>query len=69
MEKPEGKKLLWRARRRWNDNIKIYLREIGWGDADWIYLAQDRNQWLAFVDSDEPSGERLAASQEGLNFM
>jgi hypothetical protein len=41
--KPEGKRLLGRTRRGWEDNIKIYLREIGWGDVDWTNLAQDRD--------------------------
>jgi hypothetical protein len=40
---PEGKIPLGRPRRRWVDNIKQYLREIGWGGMDWIVLAQDRN--------------------------
>jgi hypothetical protein len=42
--KPEGKRPLGRPRRRWVDNIKIYLREIRWDGMDWINLAQDRNQ-------------------------
>jgi hypothetical protein len=46
---PEGKTPLGRPRRRWVDNIKIYLREIGWDDGDWIDLAQDRDQWRALV--------------------
>jgi hypothetical protein len=41
--KPEGKRPLGRPRRRWVDNIKIDLREIGWVDMDWIDLAQDRD--------------------------
>jgi hypothetical protein len=41
--KPEGKGSPGRPRRRWNDNIKIDLREIGWGGRDWIDLAQDRD--------------------------
>jgi hypothetical protein len=41
--KPEGKKPLGRPRRRWVDGIKMDLREIGWGDVDWIDLAQDRD--------------------------
>jgi hypothetical protein len=45
LEKPEGKRPLGRPRRRWVDNIKIDLREIGWGGMDWIDLAQDRYQW------------------------
>jgi hypothetical protein len=43
--KPEGKKPLGRARRRWEDTIRIDLREIGWGGMGWIDLAQDRDQW------------------------
>jgi hypothetical protein len=42
--KPEGKRPLGRPRRRWVDNIKIDLLEIGWGDVDWIGLAQDRDK-------------------------
>jgi hypothetical protein len=38
-----------RPRRRWVDNIKIDLREIGWDVGDWIDLAQDRDQWRALV--------------------
>jgi hypothetical protein len=49
--KPEGKRPLERPRRRWEDNIKINLREIGWGSVDWIDLAQDRDQWTALVDT------------------
>jgi hypothetical protein len=45
--KPEGKRPLGRPRRRWVDNIKIALREIGWDGMDWIDLVQDRNQWRA----------------------
>jgi hypothetical protein len=41
--KPEGKRPLGRPRRRWVDNIKIYLREIGCHGTDWIELAQDRD--------------------------
>jgi hypothetical protein len=49
--KPEGKRPLVRARRRWVDNIKIDLREIGWDGMDWIDLAQDRDQWRAHVNT------------------
>jgi hypothetical protein len=42
--KPEGKRPLGRLRRKWVDNIKMYLREIGWGGMDWIDLAQNRDQ-------------------------
>jgi hypothetical protein len=41
---PEGRRPLGRPRRRWEDNIKIDLREIGFGDVDWIHLAQDRDR-------------------------
>jgi hypothetical protein len=43
VEKPEGKRLLRRPRRRWVDNIKIDHKEIGWDGVDWIELAQDRD--------------------------
>jgi hypothetical protein len=42
--KPEGKRPLGRPIRRWADNIKMDLRQIGWGDMDWIDLAEDRDQ-------------------------
>jgi hypothetical protein len=45
--KPERKRLLGRPRCRWVNNTKMDLREIGWGDMDWIYLAEDRDQWRA----------------------
>jgi hypothetical protein len=45
--KLEGKRPLGSPTRRWEDNIKMDLREIGWGDMDWIDLAQDRDQWRA----------------------
>jgi hypothetical protein len=46
---PEGKRPLGGPRRRWVDNIKMDLREIGWDDIDWIDLAQDRDQWRDLV--------------------
>jgi hypothetical protein len=49
--KPEGKKPLGRPRRMWVDNIRMDLGEVGWGDVDWIGLAQDRNRWRALVNS------------------
>jgi hypothetical protein len=49
--KPEGKRPLGGPRYRWEDNIKIDLREIGWGGVDWIDLAQDRDQWRALVNT------------------
>jgi hypothetical protein len=42
---------LGRPRRRWVDNIKMDLREIGWDDMDWIDLAQDRDQWRAYLNA------------------
>jgi hypothetical protein len=45
----EGRRPLGRPRRRWEDNIKIDLREIGFGDVDWIHWAQDRDRWWALV--------------------
>jgi hypothetical protein len=47
--KPEGKRPLGRPRRRWVDNIKMDLLEIGFGGVDWIVLAQDRDKWRALV--------------------
>jgi hypothetical protein len=49
--KPEEKRPLGRPRRRWVDNIRKDLGEVGWGDVDWIGLAQDRNRWRAIVNS------------------
>jgi hypothetical protein len=43
--KPERKRPLGRPRRRWEDNVKMDLREIGWGVMDWIDLAQDMDKW------------------------
>jgi hypothetical protein len=47
--KPEGKRPLGRSRRRWEDGIKMDLREIGWGGVEWIHLAEDRDLWRAVV--------------------
>jgi hypothetical protein len=49
--KPEGKRPVGRPRRRWVDNIRMDLGEVGWGDLDWIGLAQDGNRWRALVNS------------------
>jgi hypothetical protein len=49
--KPKGKRPLGRPRRRWVDNIKIELREIRWDGTDWIYLAQDIDQWRALENA------------------
>jgi hypothetical protein len=51
MGKPEGKRPLGRPRRRWVDNIRMDLGEVGWGDVDWIGLAQDMNRWRALANS------------------
>jgi hypothetical protein len=48
--RPERRRPLERRRRRWEDNIKMDLREIGFGDVDWIHLAQDRDRWRALVN-------------------
>ena len=49
--KPEGKKPLGRPRRRWEDNIKVGLQEVGYGVMDWIHVSQDRDMWRALVNS------------------
>jgi hypothetical protein len=49
--KPEGRRPLRRPRRRWMDNIWMDLVEVGWGDVDWIGLAQDRDRWRVLVNS------------------
>jgi hypothetical protein len=51
MGKPEGRRPLGRPRRWWLDNIRMDLVDVGWGDVDWIWLAQDRNRWRALVNS------------------
>ena len=50
MGKPEGKRPLGRPRRRWEDNIKTDLQEVGFGGMDWIELAQDRDMWWALAN-------------------
>jgi hypothetical protein len=78
MGKPEGKRPLGRKKQRWEHNIKIDLREIGWDGMDWIDLAQDRDQWRATVNTvinfafhkisgNSSVAERLVASQEGFS--
>ena len=80
--KPGGKRPLGRARRRWEDNIKMDLQEVGGGRGDWMELAQDRDRWRAFVGTVRDfrgsinTGNFLTScevywliSQEGLCFM
>ena len=49
--KPEGKRPLGRHRSRWEDNIKMDLKEVGGGCGDWMELAQDRGRWRALVST------------------
>jgi hypothetical protein len=51
VRKPKGRRPLGRPRRRWLDNIREYLVEVGWGYVDWIGLAQDKDRWRALVNS------------------
>jgi hypothetical protein len=48
--KPKGKRQLGRPRRRWEDNIKVDLQDVGCGSMDWIELAEDRDRWRALVN-------------------
>jgi hypothetical protein len=70
--KPEGKRPLGRPKRRWEDNIKMDLREMGWGGMEWIYLAQDRPLYWTFgfhkMLGNSWAAKWLAASQ-GLSSM
>jgi hypothetical protein len=47
----EGKRPLGRPRRKWEDGIRIDVREICWGSVEWIQLAQDRDRWRALVNT------------------
>jgi hypothetical protein len=79
--KPEGKRPLGRPRRRWEDNIKIDVQEVGGGRGDRMELAQDRDRWRALVSTVKNlrvpynagnllvSCENWSASQEGLCSM
>jgi hypothetical protein len=51
VRKPEGKRPLGRPRRRWENGIRMDLRDIGCGSLDWIQLAQDRDRWRAVVNT------------------
>jgi hypothetical protein len=72
--KLEGKTPREEPRRKFEDNIKMDIRDVGWGGMDWIHLAQDRDQWRALVNTVEnvrnyPVAERLACSQEERSTM
>jgi len=49
--KTEGRRPLWRSRRRWVSNIRMDLQEVGFGYMDWIGLAQDRDRWWTLVSA------------------
>jgi hypothetical protein len=51
VEKPEGKRLLGAPRCRWQNNIRMDLRERGWENVNWIHLVQDSDQWRALMTS------------------
>jgi hypothetical protein len=51
VQTPEGKRPLEKFKRRWDDNIKMDLIKVGWGDMDWLDLTQDRDQWRALVNA------------------
>ena len=63
--KPEGKRPLGRPRRRWEDNIKMDLQEVGEGYGDWVELAQDRHRWQALVGT----VRNLRVPQNAGNFL
>ena len=63
--KPEGKRPLGRPRRRWEDNIKMHLQEVGGGHGDWMELAQDKDRWRALGGY----GEELSGSINAGNFL
>jgi hypothetical protein len=50
VRRPEGKRPLGRTKLRWEDNIKIHLRQVGRGGMDWIELAEDRDSWRAVAN-------------------
>jgi hypothetical protein len=50
-EKPEGKRPPGRPRHRWEDNIRMHLREIGWKGVDWMHQIQYRGQWRGLVNA------------------
>ena len=61
--KPGGKRPLGRPRRRWEDNIKMDLQEVGWDCVDWMELVQGRDRWRGTCEyGDEPSGFKNAGN-------
>jgi hypothetical protein len=56
VRKPEGKRPLRRSRRRWEDGIRMDVREMGWESVEWIRLAQNSNRWGFCEYADETSG-------------
>jgi hypothetical protein len=48
--KPEGRRPLGKPRRKWEDNMRMDIQEVGWGAVDWIDMAQDRDRWRALVN-------------------
>jgi hypothetical protein len=58
VESLEGKRPLGRPRRRWENGIRMDLRETGWGSAEWIQLAQDKDRWCEYVDETSGSGAK-----------
>jgi hypothetical protein len=48
---PEGKRPFARSRHGWEDNIRMYVREIGWEGLNWMHLAQGMDQWQALVNT------------------
>ncbi|KAJ4426336.1 hypothetical protein ANN_27150 [Periplaneta americana] len=65
VRRPKGKRPLGRPRHRWEDNIKMDLREVGYDDREWINLAQDRDRWRAYVRA--AMNLRIPHTQEHLN--
>jgi hypothetical protein len=63
--RPEGKRTLGRRSSRWEDNIKMDLKEVGWRLMDWIDLTLDRDMWLALVNA----VIKLRVTQNARNFL
>jgi hypothetical protein len=51
VSKPEGKRPLRRPRHRWEDDIRMDLREVGWEGVDWMHMSQDRDQWRVLLNT------------------